>query len=69
MAVKHKTTRKLSSRLRSKREKASKLDIMRVNETYEELGITEKDYFEDVCLVLRNIRKKLHDPNHPHIEW
>ena len=68
-AVKRKTKRKQSSILRSKRKKDSKLDIMRINETYEELGITEKDYFEDICLVLRNIRKKLHDPNNPNIEW
>jgi len=62
-AVKQKTKRNLSSVLRSKREKGSQLDIMQAKESYKELGITEKDYFDDVCLVLRNIRKKLHDPS------
>ena len=45
---------------------------MQVKETYKELGITEKDFFDDVCLVLRNIRKKLHDPSKPDkkmLEW
>ena len=68
-AFKHKTKRKQSSILRSKREKGSHLDIMQVKESYKELGITENDYFDDICLVLRNIRKKLHDPNKPNIEW
>ena len=70
--VKHKTRRNPSSVLRDKRAKDSKLDVMRVKDSYKELGITETDYFEDVCLVLRNIRKKLHEPNKPAekmLEW
>ena len=61
--AKHKTVRRKSSVLRSKREKEPGLDIMQAKESYKELGITEKDYFDDVCLVLRNIRKKMHSPN------
>ena len=71
-SVKHKTRRNPSSVLRDKRAKDSKLDVMRVKDSYKELGITETDYFEDVCLVLRNIRKKLHEPNKPAekmLEW
>ena len=71
-SVKHKTIRNPSSVLRDKRAKDSKLDVMRVKHSYKELGITETDYFEDVCLVLRNIRKKLHEPNKPAekmLEW
>ena len=67
-------TRKLSpsSLLTLKRGKDSKLDIMRVNDSYNELGITQTDYFEDVCLVLKNIRNKLHisnDPSDKTMEW
>ena len=72
VALKNKTKRNNSSILRSKREKNSDLDIMQVKESYKELGITEKDFFDDVCLVLRNIRKKLHNPTKPDkkmLEW
>ena len=71
-SVKNTTKRSPSSLLRTKREKNSKLDLMRVNESYNELGITQTDYFEDVCLVLRNIRNKLHisnDPSDRTMEW
>ena len=70
--IKQKITRNLSSALRSKREKNSDLDIMQAKGSYKELGITEKDFFDDVCLVLRNIRKKLRDPsksNKKMLEW
>jgi tRNA A-37 threonylcarbamoyl transferase component Bud32 len=71
-SVKNTTKRSPSSLLRSKREKNSKLEMMRVNESYNELGITQTDYFEDVCLVLKNIRNKLHisnDPSDRTMEW
>ena len=67
-----KTKRNKSSVLRSKRKKDSDLDIMQAKESYKELGITENDFFDDVCLVLRNIRKKLHKPDKPDkkmLEW
>jgi hypothetical protein len=70
--AKQKTVRRKSSVLRSKREKESGLDIMQAKESYKELGITEKDYFDDVCLVLRNIRKKMHSsyqPDKKMLEW
>ena len=67
-------TRKLSpsSQKKSKREKDSKLDIMRADKSYNELGIRQTDFFEDVCLVLKNIRNKLHissDPSDRTMEW
>ena len=71
-SVKNTTKRSPSSLLRSKREKDSKLELMRVNDSYNELGITQTDYFEDVCLVLKNIRNKLHisnDPSDRTMEW
>ena len=45
---------------------------MQAKDSYRELDIVQTDYFDDVCVVLRNIRKKLHDPNKPDrkmLEW
>jgi hypothetical protein len=42
------------------------LQIMRIqDQELKEIGLKKSDFFEDVCLVLKNIRKKLHDSNNP----
>ena len=39
------------------------LNIMRLqDEELKEIGLKKNDFYEDVCLVLKNIRKKLHVP-------
>ena len=49
----------------SLRGKNSKLDVMQVKQEYKELGLKSTDFFEDVCLVLKNIRNKLQTNNDP----
>ena len=45
------------------------LQIMRIqDQELKEIGLKKSDFFEDVCLVLKNIRNKLHNSNNPNLE-
>ena len=60
-----KTTRKTTT----KKSDTDSLQIMKYQEEdLKELGLNKNDFYEDVCLVLKNIRKKLHVSNDPNQE-